>query len=371
MKQIFPITEQATIFSNSPLKGVYKYNDLFQIFPPKKQNELFQHDHPLVIEIKLDKEIYPERTDTLWHRDVWEKERFEFIKKKSPKRKMDSNDSWVKAYQDQTKRLRPSAIFKEVCNLLTLFTCYRFFTYEGKQGWFIPLQIQPDKKLKDPGESIWGQPGFISEYGGTVENFTNINCDSVPIVPTNKYMKRFRDTKGYTEEDQIDFPNSIDFLFDIYFSLPSIKKTAYYIACHLYNQALFFKNTIPSLSMVASVMAIEKLMNYETEDIATCKECGAPESIEKCTKCNTPIYRLRSRFREFMNSYSLPDKDKLYKDMYDIRSRLSHGGLLRDDLFDTGFCAGEKDDEDRLRRNSLIVVHDALLHWLIKSKNIT
>jgi hypothetical protein len=111
-------------------------------------------------------------------------------------------------------------------------------------------------------------------------------------------------------------------------------------------------------------MAIEKLMNYETEDTATCDECGVPESIEKCTKCNAPIYRLRSRFREFMNSYSLPDQDKLYRDMYDIRSRLSHGGLLREDLFDTGFYAGEKDNEDRLRKNSLIAVHDALLHWL-------
>ena len=75
-----PINYQTTIFSNSPLKGFYKYKDLYQIFPPKKQNELFQHDNPLVIEIKFDKEIYPERSDTLWHRDVWEKERFEFIK---------------------------------------------------------------------------------------------------------------------------------------------------------------------------------------------------------------------------------------------------------------------------------------------------
>jgi len=64
--------------------------------------------------------------------------------------------------------------------------------------------------------------------------------------------------------------------------------------------------------------------------------------------------------------HSLPDQDKLYKDMYDTRSRLAHGGLLREDLFDTGFYAGEKDNEDGLRRNSLIVVRDAMLHWLFK-----
>lgn len=359
MKQISPITEQTTIFSNSPLKGFYKYRNLFQIFPPKKQNELFQHDHPLVIEIKFQKEIYPEHSDILWHRDVWEKERFEYIKRRSPKEKMDPSDHWVKAYQDQTKRLRPSAIFKEVCNLLTLFTCYRFFTYDGKQSWFIPIRNQPNGKIKISDESIWGQSGYISEYGGTVKNFTNITCDSAPLVPMDSYIKRFRDIKGYTEEDQIDFPDSINFLFDKYFSLPSIKKTVYYKACHIFNQALYFKYSIPSLSMVASVMAIENIMNFDTEDIPICENC------------NAPIYKSRSRFREFMSAYSLPDEDKLYKDMYDIRSRLAHGDLLREDLFDTGFYAGEKDNEDRLRKNSLIVVNEALLHWLVNCKDST
>jgi hypothetical protein len=183
MKQLSFRTEQATAFSHSPLKGFYRYKDLFQILPHKKQNESFQHDHPLIIEISFDEEVYPERSDNIWHRDIWEKERFEFIKRRSRKRRMDPTDPWVKAYQDQTKRLRPPAIFKEVCNFLTLFTRYRFFTYDGKQGWFIPLQIQQNGKIINQVESIWGQPGFISECGGTVENFTKTNYDSVPIVP--------------------------------------------------------------------------------------------------------------------------------------------------------------------------------------------
>ena len=138
------------------------------------------------------------------------------------------------------------------------------------------------------------------------------------------------------------------------------------MACHLYNQALFYSASIPSLSMVAGVMAIEKLMNYKTGDGGGCKECGAPTATEKCNTCDAPIYRLRARFREFMATYAHPDYDDLYRDMYDTRSRLAHGGLLREDLFDTGFYAGENDEENQLRRNSLIVVHDALLNWLIK-----
>ncbi len=363
------ITNQATVLSNSPLKGFYKYGKFFQLLPPRKQNELFQHDHPLVIEIRFDEDIYPERSSTLWHRDVWEQERFEFIRRRSSRDRMDPSDPWVKAYQEQTRRLRYSAILNEVCNLLTLFTHHRFFLYGGKQGWFVP--IQPHEQGKDPVESIWGQPGFISGHEGTITTFTEATCDDVPTVPVSEYIKRFRDARDCTREHQIEFPDTIDLLLDTYFSLSDIKKTAYFMACHLYNQALLFQNTTPSLSMVAAVMAIEKLMNAETESTTSCRECGASESIEHCTTCNAPIYRARSRFRNFMASFSLPDQDRLYRDMYDIRSRLAHGGLLREDLFDTGFYAGEKDNEDRLRRNSLIAVHDALLHWLIRSADVT
>jgi len=38
----------------------------------------------------------------------------------------------------------------------------------------------------------------------------------------------------------------------------------------------------------------------------------------------------------------------LYKYIPFTRSRLAHGGLLREDLFDTGMYAGGKDNEDRL-----------------------
>lgn len=304
--------------------------------------------------------VHPERTEKLWHRDIWEEDRFEYIKRRS-KKGMASDDPWVIAYQEQTRRIRFSAILQEICNLLTLFSHHRFFTYDSKQSWFVPVGYKEEPSTK---RSIWGQVGFISEYGGDIDGFTDPGCDELPIIPTKEYCKRFRDTIGYSTDNQIEFSDNIKICFDLYFLLPPPDKTAYYMACHLYNQALYFKNTLPTLSVVSSVMAIEKLMNYKTEKDKTCKACGAPDSIETCEECGTPIYRLRSRFREFMSLYSLPGQDKLFKEMYDTRSRLAHGGLLREDLFDTGMYAGEKDNEDRLRRNSLIAVHDALLHWL-------
>ena len=97
-------TNQVIIFTNAPLLGFFKYKDIFQIMPPHEQNESLQHDNPLVIEIKYDENIHPDRS-SIWYRDWWEKERYETIERKSGKR-MDSDDPWVISYQGQIKRLR-------------------------------------------------------------------------------------------------------------------------------------------------------------------------------------------------------------------------------------------------------------------------
>lgn len=44
---------QIQIFSYSRLKGFYRYKDLFQIIPPNVQNELYQHDNPLVLDTSV------------------------------------------------------------------------------------------------------------------------------------------------------------------------------------------------------------------------------------------------------------------------------------------------------------------------------
>ena len=353
---------QSTTLSNAPLKGFFAYKDIFQIFPHDVPDEPFHYDYPLTLEVKIDDDVYPDRTSNFWHRDVWEEERYENIRRRSEKRKMDPKDGWVQTYQDHTKSLRVPAILAELRALLTVFSHYRFFIYDNKQRWFIP--INKDQPSSD--KSVWGQPGFISDFSGEIDHFTGLTFDPVEIINFKEHAKRFRDAIYASEEHRIIFHEHITFLFDKYFSLPEKEKTAYFMACHLYNQALFFSKSIPSLSMVAGVMAIEKMVNYETDDEDKCDECSAPKAIEKCNTCGTPIYRLRSRFREFMATFSHPDYGNLYRDMYDTRSRLAHGGVLREDLFDTGFYAGDKDEEDQFRRNSLIVVHDALIHWLLK-----
>lgn len=362
-----PIVQQTGLLSTQPLRGYYRYKDLFQIFPSATQNLSFQQDHPLILEICYFPEVWPHRDQLLWHRDFWERERFEYIREHSPKKELNPSDEWVKAYQSQTMTRRLPAIIAEVSGLLTLFNNHRFFTYHAEQHWFIPIPA-PDKD-DAPRRSLWGQLGYVHDALESGADLSEPTCPEVTRVPIQKYYARFRDAIYAGEDNTVQLPESIDQLFDLYFKLHPDRKTGLHTACYLYNRALELRTTCASLSLVAAVMAIEALVNCSGSDapLKVCEECRTPESIEKCSVCGLPRFRATSRFKQFLSDFGSEDLKKFANDLYKTRSKLAHGGLLRDDLHDSGFYAREKDEERMFRMTSLSLVRIAMLNWLIKS----
>ena len=243
------ITKQVVIFTNSPVLGSFRFNDRFQIHPMPMEMPAFAYDYPLILEITFDPEVYPERTDEYWHRDLWEKERFERIRRQSKDKKMDSDDPWVEAYQTQSRSLRWTAIFTEVTYLFTFFSNHRFFSYQGGQSWFVPIKSQ--HSTIDLSRSEWGHQAFSSEYGGEIDNLTDPDCRPLPLIDQKEFARRFRDTKGYTIPDQVEFSQTMQTLLNLYFSLTREKKLAFYTSIHYYCQALYYKNSIPSLSLIS------------------------------------------------------------------------------------------------------------------------
>ncbi|MBW8035640.1 MAG: hypothetical protein FVQ79_08425 [Planctomycetes bacterium] len=362
-----PIAQQTGLLSNFPLRGYYRYKDLFQILPAAAQNQSFQQDHPLILEILYFPDVWPHRDQLLWHRDLWERERFEYIQNHSTEREMDPSDEWVKAYQDQTTRMRFPAIIEEVSGLLTLFANHRFFTYHAEQHWFIPIH-PPDRDA--PNRSLWGQLDYIFDPLGSGTDLSEPTCPEVTKVPIQKYYARVRDVMYAGEDNTVQLPENIDHLFDLYFKLHPDKKTGLHTACYLYNRALELRTTCASLSLVAAVMAIEALVNCSGADqpvTKVCEECRTPESIENCSVCGLPRYRATSRFKQFLSDFGSEDLKKFANELYKTRSKLAHGGLLRDDLHDSGFYTGKKDEERMFQRNSLSLVRIVMLNWLIKS----
>lgn len=361
------VSNQVGIFCSQSLHGFYRYKDVFQILPLETKNKTYQHDHPLILEMCYDPETWPVRDELLWYRDLWELERYESISKSSSSQNLDPSDDWVIAYQNATKMHRPAAITAEVLSLLTLFTNHRFFAYTPEQHWFIPIGTETD-----PVSHQWGQHFY--RFGGLESGSAlsdPVSSDALKI-PIAEYHARTRDAIYAGEDNSVRLPEDIDSLFDLYFALPPAEKKGFNTACLLYGQALELHRTHASLSLVAAVMAIEALVNCFADDRGAkrCEECGAPESIEKCPVCKSPRYRATSRFKQFLNDYwsNAEGASKFANTLYGVRSTLAHGGLLRDDLHDSGFYAGTKDEQQSFHRKTLIATRIALINWLIKQQ---
>lgn len=292
------------------------------------------------------------------------KDRLKEISNKSGK-KLDLESDWGKAYTSSTKMNRQSAIYKEVADLLTLFTNHRFFSYKSEpHRWFV-------SNGSDEMNQQWGQPCYLFPTTGksngslsSVESFNEVNK-----TPIKDYHTKIRDAFYVgSKNNEITFPSDIDVLFDKYFNLSEEAKLKYYNSCCLYNQALELKNSHASLSLIALVTSIEALT--DKIDDQPCEECNAPPSVEVC-KCGLPRHRVSSNFKNFVSIYGDPSEEMrtFANKLYRMRSVIAHGGLLRADQNDSGFHGGGNDEQDTHIRLSEKLVHKLIINWLIKQSD--
>jgi hypothetical protein len=310
-------------------------------------------DHPLIIELNYLERGWPENVEQLWHRDIWEKSRYESILY-SANKKVDKE--WLQTYEHVTEMNRLSALIEELLNLLTLFSNHRFFNYSNNQSWFI-------EPAGDITNIRLGQPWIAFDDLKRKNQFTNPDCAPIPTISTAEYFSHHREVSDVSGNNHVELAENTPKYFDFYFDLGADEKTKYYTACKLYNDALKLNSSNPSLSLIASVMAIESLV--PTEQKEKCTACNAGFSVEKCEECGLPRHRVVSKFKDTVKKYAGDGRRKLAARLYSERSKLAHGGLLRDDLFDSGFYSKTADEQQDFRRQSLILVRDVVLNWLI------
>lgn len=357
--------QQTGLFSYRKLNGYYRYKDLFQLLPVDSSENNPFITFPLLLEIKYCPNIWPDNNNLYWYRDIFEKERFQTIQNKSGK-KIDFAEGWGKEYERSTKMLRPQAIFEEISNLLSLFTNHRFFYYRNEGRWFISQGKENDAEAHQ-----WRQVGYRFTFNNSdSKKLSNIESHNpIKKISVSDYHKNIRDAFTLDASDNdITFPENIDRLFDLYFQLHHKDMKVFYKACKLYNQALELNLSHPSLSLVSSATAIEALMGStktERNDI-----CNHEISVETCDVCGIPLYNLNSRFKKFFLDYgdNSESTKKFASKFYSFRSLIAHGDLLREDLNDSGFYAGN-DEQESFRRNSLRITNMLLTNWLIKTNN--
>ena len=115
----------------------------------------------------------------------------------------------------------------------------------------------------------------------------------------------------------------------------------------------------------------ERIEAGEANSDAIIKEILAAEG-ENCDKCGSPIYNLRSSFKNFFEIYGGPTLGDFANRLYDFRSDISHAGILqRAEFFDSGFNKGGKDEQMMFATDVFRLTRAVIVNWLIAQSGNT
>ena len=265
---------RAILFSYKPLTERYKYKNIFQILPPNKgwkQPKYLLGEHPFVIEY-----------DNSYIRP--------FLKE--TEREKDINPEFLKNVD--AKGRREWAFLKELYAALTVFTAHYFFE---------------NNKYSQNRRQL-GKRYFY-------HNFQNTNK---PEIERLDLVDSFE--KARLLGEKIYFPDSIDHLFDKYFSLKDEALDVLRISILLIYKSYEIRSISPSLSLVSLISSIENIVNFEGKDI----------KFPHCPECNKVRSSLSKRFNDFVIKYSYTTDTKMMKKnaefIYKLRSKIAHAGQL-------------------------------------------
>lgn len=337
------------IFSKTPLNGIFRFEDIFQIYPlnlAKAPNSKSTDHFPMIIEFWYDSDDIPS------------------IKEFD----LESMNNWVARNTAQTNRLI------ELTNLLSSITNFQFFFYRTPETfWSIPLPEKGSEVENIPSAwsaSLYSYPEIGEDL--KIENFSEPDFDPISLIPQKHYY--FSDPVE-SKNKIIDFPDTINSILFEYFQFQGNKKkvalSAIYQICN--GLELFYK--MKSLSFFSFVSSIETLVNYEFRNEKVeflCNDCKSLKSSDRiCKKCGNPIWGVTAKYREFLLKYvaDVPDAKKMYNQIYNIRSKITHTEYL---INGENFLNWEFND----RTEEIIMMHlramqlarRSLINWIIKSE---
>lgn len=333
------IFQRKIIFSHIPLEGYFRYKNILQMFPLEHNGDLelagcYRH-HPIILEYFFDtqdKELMPVCVGS---------------QLKTPIPTLVTN-----SYIGDKK-------FKEILMLLLVFTNHRFFNYGGEQAWFVSLAAEDF-----PRKSDWGQKMYIQPRFENIKGFSNIEgLSEVKKKNSGHYSEPSMVSAG--SESSIIFPDFIENLFDKYFQLDNEGKNFFDSASILFCNGGDLFGKMNSLSFAAFVSSIETLVE--------CNRNLEKTKIKKCNNCGQNEYQSTKKFVDFIKKYGRISKEdteseKYMKDIYDIRSKILHNGILLLGDYPHHPWYSESDSkklkEEMMHRYFGQVVRICLVNWL-------
>ncbi len=338
------------IFTKTPLKGKYRFEDFFQIYPLNLQDapQSKVTDHfPMIIEFWYDTDSLP------------------FVKE------FDEEDvnNFVAKTTAQTNKLI------ELTSLLSSVSNFQFFFYRSPQTyWGVSIPEEITNEINNVSStwsaSMYYYPGIGKDL--QIENFSEIVVDNVALVPQQKY---YWFDPVESKDKSIDFPNTIDEILKRYFEITGDKKKVVLSAIYQICNGLDLFNRMKSLSFFSFVSAIETLVNYEFKNEIVeyeCNECKSLKSSERtCKKCGSPIWGVTAKYREFLFKYvsNVPEAKKLYNDIYNIRSKITHTDYLMNGENFLNWEFNDKTKEISTKHlEAMQLARRSLINWILKSE---
>lgn len=327
---------RAIVFSKVPLKSVFRYKDLFQLYPANLENLPSYHGqrhYPLLLEYWTTDE-----DNVTVHHELAE-----------------ISD----LFSDTTRTMGKQDI---ILSLLTFLSNHYFFRYtdlDGSRG--LPmLKEDPTPEEANAWSSKWCIPWFI--FPGLpaqlkITEFSKVDLKSTPTVQHVPYYTNNPNLDLDTERE-ITFPGTIFNVLDAYFELAEETKAAVDNAIYYLVSAVEVRRTKKTLALLSSFTAVETMINWEFRG----------HEAEKCEVCGQLKYSVARKFREYLLKYvgNSDTNKKKFNAYYSLRSKVTHTGhLLKNELL---FSDVPKADREKDYMTSLEVLQLGKLsvaNWLV------
>ena len=339
---------RSIIFTKTPLKGKFRYKDIFQVYPINLDNypkNIHAEHIPCLIEYWVDREEIQAVND----------KDFETI------------NEFLADTTTQTNKLTL------ITNLLSTITNFRFFFNRHMEGfWGVEL---PEKKFSDADNqkskwnlNLFSYPEMSNELG--ITDFSTPAFPDIEFVSRNLYYyyNPIEDRKSY-----IRFPADCKQTLNGYFNLKPNEKIVCDSAIFQLCNGLDLYSKMRSLSFLSVISSIETLVNFEFKDEILefeCQQCKTlRNSSRNCKKCGRPIWGITAKFRDFLFKFvsNEPKAKKMYNELYNLRSKIAHTEFLitNDNILDWNL--NSKSFELRVKQLEAIqTARRAISSWLQK-----
>ena len=274
---------RSVVFTKTPLKHSFRYKDIFQFYPltdPKSPKHLYRTDFPIVIE---------------------------YFVNDNYKSEIQYEEGPFKDWLRESGKMITSK--KVIYFLLSAITNHRFFDYTAGVGSWTMEWPEIIKEEVNHNRSEWRLNQYYYPESPEVREMESLVETVIPKITPIPHNLYYQNDPVDDIKKEIAVPSSINLILDQYFSLSSDDRKVIDSCISLINSGIQIESTLPSLSVISFISAIETLVNYEYRDDNKkiefdCPECQTlTQSPFQCKKCGSPIWGISHKYREFLKTY--------------------------------------------------------------------